>query len=126
MSDLIDMLTVEHCDGDQVYDLDHVKSVAHRVIDLVHGGSWLALHFGESWLSFVVFRHASGPSTRNGVVVDGIKGSIVFYGCGSSGLRELRHTYWGDDRSQPGYLFYPNGKAITAAFAALQEWFDCD
>lgn len=47
--------------------------------------------------------------------------SMVFHGQGvGSGLREMRHTYWGEG----GYLFYAPADVIAAAFEALKEWFD--
>jgi hypothetical protein len=47
----------------------------------------------------------------------------VFRGCGPSGsLRELRHTWWGEN----GYIYYVNGELITDAFAKLRQWFDLD
>lgn len=51
--------------------------------------------------------------------------SRVFHGEGfAGGLRELRHTYWGDPDAG-GYVFYPDGELIAEAFAQLSEWFDC-
>lgn len=47
----------------------------------------------------------------------------VFHGYGYSGaLRELRHSYWGED----GYIFYPQASVITSALTMLKEWFDVD
>ena len=50
----------------------------------------------------------------------------VFFGHGFEGsLRECRHTYWGEDpNNKDGYLFYPSGKIIAAAFKELSEFFD--
>lgn len=41
---------------------------------------------------------------------------------GSEGLRECRHTYWGDS----GYLFYPNKKQIIACLEWLSQYFDME
>jgi len=128
VKDLLDRLTAEDesavngCDG-KVYDLVGIRATARRCIDLT-GSGLLAVDDGvDHHVSFAVFRFHSGPSTRNGVIVDGEKMSVVFHGSGPSGaLRELRHTYWGEN----GYIFYPHGALIASAFAALKEWFDCD
>lgn len=46
---------------------------------------------------------------------------IVFYGNGPvGGLRELRHTYWGES----GYIFYPDPLVICSAFVELGRYFD--
>lgn len=48
--------------------------------------------------------------------------TLVFYGEGPVGnLRECRHTWWGDD---DGYLSFPSGRVIMAAFEALAEYYD--
>lgn len=86
-------------------------------------GGWLVLKhdstFGN-WMQFTVLQFATSNSDGSNEF-----GSIVFYGDGPGGkpdesLRECRHTYWGED----GYIFYPNGKLISSAFAALSEFYD--
>lgn len=128
MIDLLDRLTAEDesavngCDG-KVYDLAEIRATAKCCIDLDGDGLIAVDNAVDHHVSFVVFRFHSGPSTRDGVVVDGEKMSVVFHGNGPSGaLRELRHTYWGEN----GYIFYPHGVLIASAFEALREWFDCD
>lgn len=117
--------------GDRmVYDLAAIRSVATRVVELGSPDRVLAVlehPDGTCLVSFVVCGFYCGPATVDGENVDGVKVDIVFHGSGPGGakgvtLRELRHTYWGED----GYVFYPNGTLIAAAFAALGEWFDCD
>lgn len=114
-------------DHDQciVFADEDIRQQASEVIDL-EGGGLLAVDTGqESWLSFVVLEFFSGPATMDGVVVEGIRYQRVFHGSGSAGLRELRHTYWGNGDGG-GYIFYPSGKLITDAFKHLLKWFDCD
>jgi hypothetical protein len=49
------------------------------------------------------------------------KGTILLHGEALVGnLKELRHTWWGED--QDGYLYYPNIKYIKAAMAWLELW----
>lgn len=127
MDDLIDRLKPEVLSHDAtttVYDLAHIKATARRCIDLDPG--LLAVDDDDGHVSFVVFEFNSGPSTRAGVEVDGVKMERVLHGRGFSGaLRELRHTYWGES-SNAGYIYYLNGKLIANALAALREWFDLD
>lgn len=106
-----------------VYDLEEVERVATRVVRL-NGDSVLAVHVatdGSSRTMFGVFDFHHGPVTRDGESVAGVRVVPVFHGYGFSGpLRELRHTWWGED----GYLPSPPGEVITRALAALGEWFD--
>lgn len=78
------------------------------------------LHPGSGWLYFAALRFAQSD-------VGGANelDALVFYGEGPGGkrgesLRECRHTYWGES----GYIFYPDGKLITAALATLAEFYD--
>lgn len=117
MTEMLDRLTSEPSiavDGDEVYDLAQIRSTANRVIDL-GGDAVLAMAIGPVNVGFAVLDLAYTAE------IGGVKLSLVFHGEGpSDGLRELRHTYWGED----GYLFYPDARVITAALAALKEWFD--
>jgi hypothetical protein len=109
------------CEG-VVYDEAQVRTMAHECFELDSGVLAVDCEDGIN-VNFAVFAFHSGPSTRDGVAVDGAKLQVVFHGSGPSGaLRELRHTHWGEG----GYVFYPNAKLIAAAFAALTRWFDCD
>jgi hypothetical protein len=50
-----------------------------------------------------------------------IMAECLFFGSGpTGGLRECRHTYWGED----GYIFYPDGVVIAAALKELSEFYD--
>lgn len=127
---MLKLLAPEHPDHDKdgrEYDLESIRAAASRCLDLP-GEGILAVHLDadELHVSFAVFRWSSGPSTRDGVEVDGRKMELLFCGDGPSGnLRELRHTYWGDgSEGREGYLFDPPASLIVAAFAALREWFD--
>ena len=127
---------VDH-NGDPVYAEPEIGKVATRVIDLFprdgmspHG--LLAACEPESgdphdaWTEVALFEWAGGPATKDGVEVEPSTFTRVFHGGGPARiLRELRHTYWGEPNNA-GYIFYPNGKLICAAFEALKEWFDCD
>jgi hypothetical protein len=92
--------------GEDGYLLDDARS-KYAVKDLGNHG-YLVLNWDdkEFFLKFAVLT----------VGLD-----LQFYGEGPTGnLRECRHTYWGED----GYLFYPDGKVITAAFKELSKYFD--
>lgn len=73
-----------------------------------------------NWKYFAVLRFGqSGTDGSNEF------DQMVFYGEGPGGakgesLRECRHTYWGDD----GYIFYPDGELIAAAFRVLAKFYD--
>ncbi len=45
---------------------------------------------------------------------------LVFHGWGSTGLREMRHTYFTE------YHFYLPGKSIIKSLTILQQYFDMD
>jgi hypothetical protein len=92
-------------------------------VAVIHGG-WLLTKTEDGRVSFAVLELEKGESTNcDGVIVAGPTARIIIRGVGYIGLRELRHTWWGDDDA---YIFYPNGKVIAAAFVALGKWFDCD
>lgn len=72
----------------------------------------------EHWLNFAVMEFFSSDLDGGNDTY-----SVVFHGSGvPSHLRELRHTYWGED----GYLFYPNLRLIASAFFELKNYFDGD
>ncbi len=102
-----------------LYPLD--KALAkYRVRELVAGWGWLVLKMPEdpesTWMHFAVLQFVCSDGDDKNVLTQ-----VVFHGEGPSGnLRECRHTYWGDE----GYIFYPNGKVIMAAFRALAEFYD--
>lgn len=103
-----------------VYRLDDLKS-NFEVRKLCRDDGWLVLSRNDEdeygcWLKFAVLGFAESEGNGKNTKV-----SCVFYGEGPTGsLRECRHTYWGKD----GYIFYPNGPIICAAFTALAEFFD--
>lgn len=79
---------------------------------------WLVLNWDETkfLLKFAVLEFAFSDADGGN-----IRGQCLFHGSGPTGsLRECRHTYWGED----GYIFYPNGPIISAAFKVLAEFYD--
>ena len=107
--------TEGHNEGYIVYSLDDAKA-KYEVREL--NGGYLVLNWDNEklWLKFAVMSFYSANGDGSHVYL-----SVEFYGEGPSGsLRECRHTYWGKD----GYLFFPNGKLITSALAALSEFYD--
>lgn len=110
--------SIGSCD-DQYYSLDQLRS-KFEVTELVPGSGWLVVHRPEPefWTSFAVVQFATSDGDDKNIEV-----AIVFRGEGTGGvLRECRHTYWGPDGK--GYIFYPNGRVIAAAFKELSKYFD--
>lgn len=135
MSELIDLLTrvdpnlIGQDAETVIYGDADVRSKATHIVELAGHGLLAVLEHDEGTsASFVVL---GDMGTVDGVVV----WYPVFRGWGPSGpglipaggdptwrgLRELRHTYWGEN----GYLHYPPGALISDAFAKLERWFDC-
>lgn len=122
MTWMIDRLTAEPdvaIDGNEVYDLAQIHAVADRVIDL-GAGAVMTIAIDSEIVDLAVFGFSYGPTLPPQY---GVKLYLILHGDGPAGeLRELRHTYWGDD----GYLFYPDVRVIVAAMAALKEWLDVE
>ena len=98
---------------DVVYRVDKIPKDL-KVIRLKRQGAIVFNLRDDLWVKFAV---CSLAFTQDNI--DYL--SLVFQGEGpSDNLRELRHTYWGED----GYIFYVNGIEITEAFAHLAEYFD--
>lgn len=110
--------SVEIVNETTVYSLDVLRK-KFEVKELRHDG-WLVLNWDKERfiLEFAVLEfhssEADGADTR---------ASLIFHGVGpTDALRECRHTWWGDEGT--GYVFYPNGPVILAAFQALSEFYD--
>lgn len=105
-----------------------IRAASTTVVDLPGG----LLAVAESpdpddpWTHVTLFAWFAGPATCNGVEVEPNCYQRIMHGDGPSKvLRELRHTFWGESDNS-GYIFYPSGKLISAAFEALERWFDCE
>ncbi len=111
-------------DDDYIHSIDEIQATDGIDVRELPGG-WLVLKrdakdspSGGLWLHFAVLEFRRSDD-------EGEFAPCLFFGEGPGGakgesLREGRHTYWGED----GYIFYPNGKLITAAFRALAEFYD--
>jgi hypothetical protein len=114
---MIDWLNSDHrgMSDNIVYLLSEVNDKC-QIIELDNEG-YLALVYDEESefkLTFAVFTSNSSDDKDTYLTVQ-------FHGYGfTGGLRECRHTYWGED----GYLFYPNGRVIRLAFKELSKYFD--
>ncbi len=90
----------------------------HKVEPLPNG--YIVLDDADLWVRFAILEFVTEYDSEDGRRVT--EATCLFYGEGPSGnLRECRHTYWGDDS---GYIFYPSGLLITAAFRRLSDFFD--
>lgn len=112
-----------HGDSDEentYYALDKCRTF--NMIELAGpSNGWLIWSQDETfslWIRFAVF--ASGGSDLDD---SNVRMNCIFHGEGPSGnLRECRHTWWGENSE--GYVFYPDGDIICAAFKVLAQWFD--
>lgn len=102
---------------EEVFALDEA-TLKYVVLSLAPGG-WLILNWDKEhfWLKFACVEFVSSDLDGSGTQV-----RCVFHGTGpTEGLREFRHTWWGDGN---GYLFYAPREIITAALKALDEFYD--
>lgn len=108
-----------------VYWEPEIRAIATTVVDLP-GGLLAVVENGgdDTWTHVALFQWVSGPATQNGVEVEPNCYEHIMRGEGPAHvLRELRHTYWGEPANS-GYIHFPHGELITAAFKALEKWFD--
>lgn len=108
-----------------VYWEPEIRTAATTVIDLL-GGLLAVDHADDLHVSVALFAFSSGPAYLGDVEVEPRACKRIMHGDGPSGpLRELRHTFWGD-QNNGGYVFYPSAALICGAFEALKRWFDCE
>lgn len=105
-------------DHDMVYSLAEAKR-NFTVIPLLSSG-YLVVHEEEELIvRFAVFYFSYSVCGQD----ESTMLNLIFHGEGPSGsLRECRHTYWGAEGE--GYLFYPDGRVIAAAFKELSKYFN--
>lgn len=72
----------------------------------------------DHWMDFAFFEFIAVDD--NDVYVD-----LVWRGCGSSALRECRHSFFGRE-DNPGYIFYVNRSHFEEYFDWLNKYFDMD
>jgi hypothetical protein len=101
--------------GGEVYDLDAVRTVSGRVIDLCGGVLAISVRQDSMYsMAFAVF-----TVTNELTEAPGTKLRLMFHGCGrDDASRQIGSTYWGDE----GRIECPSGRVISAAFAALSTW----
>jgi len=105
-------------DNDFVYSLDYLKKT-FEVVEIIKDRGWIVFKWDaedgkDGWIKWAVMDWYGSWNNKQFV-------NVEFQGEGPSGsLRECRHTYWGED----GYIFYPNGPLITAAFQELSKYYD--
>jgi hypothetical protein len=68
--------------------------------------------------AFWYLEWAGGPSTKDGVEVEGPRYELRFHGW-ATGLDGVRHLYFTDD----GYVFYPQSSMLIEALQALYKLF---
>lgn len=102
--------------SDPIYSLNLLKGLGQ--LKSLTVDAWILTKItGEHWLDFVVVKFYSS----NFDMSESISVEYVFGGAGPTmGLRELRHTYWGDS----GYIPYLDSKTVVAAFKFLSQYYD--
>lgn len=111
--------TPESCVGGGTTYLLSLIREKYKVTKII--GGFFVLNDSDLWHKFAVLSYVGGFIVDGGVELT--EGACVFNGEGPSGnLRECRHTFWGQE--DDGYIFYPDGRLITAAFACLSEFYD--
>lgn len=107
--------------GESFWKLSDIRKSFVECVEIIKDSAWLAVNNDDNCISYILFDFMM--SDGNGI---NIKVKTVFFGHGYGGsLREMRHTYFGNDfREVDGYLYYPPCKAIAAAFDYLGKYFD--
>ena len=105
-------------ENDRVYSLDEARS-KYEVIELIPEKGWLVFFKKDEYrIKFAVLEFYSqvlGPGPEGPIMT-----KMIIQGEGTATLREMRHTYWGEN----GYLFYANGTLIIKALEKLRDYFD--
>lgn len=116
MSNLIKKheISSEVNDSDKVYSIDKLEEL-FEVQELENDVYFVLNKDEDHWMDFVFLTFSYSESDAGDV-----HAKLLMYGSGSTGLRECRHTYWGED----GYIFYPDKKQIITVLTALEEFFD--
>ena len=108
--------------GEPAYLLRDICGASTEVVEIKDRDTLRALlavvvERGSVKVNFALFQFACGDKV--GPPDDQF--SLVFHGDGIGGaLREMRHSYWGEN----GYLFYADRQLIARALEALGKWFD--
>lgn len=99
-------------DIDNEWDNYYNISVMSKNEDVVSlDGGCIVLKREAGWLEFTVFEYASSTE-------DVTYGKRLFYGEGSTSLRELRHKWFAP------YINYINCELIESAFKELRNYFN--
>jgi hypothetical protein len=97
-----------------VYSLSELKK-NNEVIEVCEDGYVVWNKTKDYWYKFAVMQFHYSVDDENTFVTP------IFIGEGpSDNLRECRHTQWGTN----GYIFYPDGQIIVAAFKELAKYYD--
>lgn len=122
MLDKLNLIVEKSDNGFDMYDLDKLKEI-FTVEELIPGELWVAYNISDGfWVRFAFFdflRSRGGDKE--------VKVGIFWHGDGPSGaLRECRHSFFGAESDNPGYVFYVNRANFNAAFEWLSKYFDLD
>lgn len=114
--DWMDAELISHNDS-WVYSLDKAKE-KFEVAQVADRGWVVVKTDGPITIDFAVFEFSHSDADDSNIMM-----SHIFHGTGpSGGLRECRHTYWGEN----GYVFFPDAEIISKALEFLKKYFDMD
>lgn len=106
--------------GDMYHSLNAIKAIPGVIVEEPIPEVYVAVRLSEDTVivDFAAFEWCSEED-------DDVCVHLLFYGHGTgSGLREMRHTYWGRDGD--GYLFYMPINKTIAALEVMKKYFNPD
>lgn len=113
------MINLSEIKNEEMIPLDEISGEKIKLDS--SNAHWFIKEVDPKWghiLNFALVRFQQSNCDGSDILVE-----CVMHGQGVLGLRECRHTYWGEGNGC-GYIFYPCGSAITETFKLLSEYFD--
>jgi hypothetical protein len=113
---------VSEVNNNIVYDFNKLKNVYSFFEILKEEDFYVFYNSDDNWLeaSFFKFSYSNDMGKE-------VKLSLICTVSGTTGLRECRHTYFGEDHNAPdGYIFYLNKSNFIIMLEWLSKYFDMD
>jgi hypothetical protein len=107
-------------DQEKAHELEDLKKAFSDHLELIPGSLWVFWREEDVWLNFAFFEFYQSDADDKNMIV-----RCFWRGGGTTGsLRELRHSYIGEDGK--GYVFYFNKQRFLRAIEWLSQHFDMD